>query len=204
MRPVSGFERPIVQWIFVALGVVLIVVAAAEAVALRRGRAQAESLRAAQLNERIQREQIEKRLTHEQATREALTLELARVRGGALTPATQPTLTLTPLTRRGAQPPDATVAQPAAAQSIQLRLVLPAGRVASTARYTIALRTWSGGETIWQRSGITGSTVDGKPMVAAFITGDVLSPGAYEVALTSAPGGEIAAYEVGVRASTDR
>ncbi len=204
MRPVSGFDRPAVQWIFVALGVLLIAVAMAEAVALRRGRTQIESQRAADLNARLQREQLENRLAHERATSEALTLELARVRGGASTPATQPTLTLTPLTKRGAQPPDATVAQPSPAQSIQLRLVLPPGRPAAATRYTIAVRTWSGGDMLWQRSGLAGSTLEGKPMVTAFVTGDVFGPGAYEVALTSTAGAEVAAYELAVRASTER
>jgi len=40
-------------------------------------------------------------------------------------------------------------------------------------------------------------------MVTAFISGDVLSPGAYEVALTTDVAGtsaDVAAYEVGVRA----
>jgi hypothetical protein len=200
MRPVSGFERPVVQWIFVALGVVLIAVVAAEAVALRRGRAQMESVRAARLDDRVQRDQLENRLAHERATREALTLELARVRGGASPAATQPTLTLTPLTRRGAQPPEATVAEPSPAQSIQLRLALPPGRVAPATRYTIAVRTWSGGEMLWHRSGLAGATVDGKPMVTTFVTGDVFAVGAYEVLLTSSgeKSVEIASYEIAV------
>jgi hypothetical protein len=199
MRPVSGFERPIVQWTFVALGVMLIAVVAAEAVALRRGRRQMESVRAARLDDRVQREQLENRMAHERATREALALELARVRGGAAT-ATQPTLTLTPLTRRGAQPPEASVVEPSPAQSIELRLVLPRGRVPPNTRYTIAVRTWSGGELLWQRSGLAASTVDGKPMVAAFVTGDVFTAGAYELLLTSSGENraEIAAYEIAV------
>ncbi len=215
MRPVSGFERPIVQWVFMLLGGLLIAVAAAEAVGLRRGRAQIESLRAANLNARVQQEQLENRLTREQATREALTLELARIRSllsgarpeafdGAATPAGQPTLTLTALAKRDAQPPEPTVVQPPAGQAIQLRLVLPSARREPSARYTVALRTWSGGDLVWQRSGLAGSIVDGKPMVTAFVTGDVFGPGAYEVALTATSGGEIAMYEVGVRASTGR
>jgi hypothetical protein len=202
MRPVSGFERPVVQWSFVALGVVLVAVAAGEAVGLRRARAQIESLRAADLNDRVEQEQLERRLTREQATREALTLELARARTGASTPAAPPTLTLTPLTHRGVQPPDASVSQPTPAEAIQLRLVLPSARATPTARYSITVRTWSGGETIWQRTGLASTTVDGKPMIAAFITGDVLTAGAYEVILNTAGDRavEIATYEIGVRA----
>jgi hypothetical protein len=204
MRPVSGFERPVVQWSFVALGVVLVAVAAGEAVGLRRARAQIESLRAANLNDRVEQEQLERRLTREQATRDALALELARARAGASTPAAPPTLTLTPLTRRGVQPPDASVSQPTPAEAIQLRLVLPSARATPTARYSITVRTWSGGETIWQRTGLASTTVDGKPMIAAFITGDVLTAGAYEVILNTAGDRavEIATYEIGVRART--
>ena len=204
MRPVSGFERPAVQWIYVTLGVVLIAAAATEAVGLRRARAQIESLRAADLNARIEREQLENRLTHEQATREALTLELARVRsspGGAFTPAAEPTLTLMPLKRRGPQPPDPTMAQPPAAQSIHLRLVLPAGRSTTSIRYTIVVRKWSEGETVWQRGGVGASTIDGKPMAETFVTGDVFRTGAYEVLLTSMgeKPADVASYEIAVR-----
>jgi hypothetical protein len=206
MRPVSGFDRPIVQWLFVALGVVLTVVAAGEALGLRRARAAIASLRAAHLESRVQQEQLQNRLAHEQATREALALELTRVRAstGSARPeglAGSPTLTLTPLSKRGAQPPEPTVVQPAAAQPIQLRLVLPRGRATASARYDIAVRTWSGGETVWRRSGIAGSTVDGQPMVTAFVTGDVFAVGAYEVLLTTAgeKPAEVASYEIGVR-----
>ena len=210
MRAVSGLERPIVQWLFVALAVVLIAVAAAEAIGLRRARAEIESLRATRLDARVQQEELQNRLAHEQATREALTLELARVRGstgsapgdgrGGPT-ATQPTLTLTPLTTRGAEPPEPTVTQPPTAQSIQLRLVLPRGRASSPARYNISVRTWSGGETVWQRSGLAGAIIEGQAMVTTFVTGDVFSAGAYEVLLTSIAEKpvEVASYEVAVR-----
>jgi hypothetical protein len=206
MRPVGGFDRPAVQWIYVALGVVLIAVAAAEAVALRRARAQIESLHAADLNGRIEQERLQSRLAHEQATREALALELARVRAptgsgqGASAP-TYPTLTLTPLTKRGAQPPEATVARPPAEQAILLRLVLPDRRLTPSTRYGVVVRTWSGGETIWQRGGVGASIIDGKPMVAAFVTGDVFGTGAYEVLLTSMgeKPADVASYEIAVR-----
>ena len=208
MRPVNGFARPIVQWLFVALAVALIAIAAAEAFALRRAHDEIESLRAARLESRVEQEQLESRLTHEQATREALALELTRVRastglapgsGGA---SAAPTLTLMPLTHRGPKPPDATVAQPPSGQSIELRLVLPRGPAAPAARYAIAVRTWSGGDTVWRRGGLSGSTVDGQPMVTTFVTGDVFATGAYEVLLTS--GAEkpvdVAVYEIAVHA----
>ncbi len=201
MRPVSGFDRPGLQWLFIAIGLVLIGVAAAEGVALRRVRAQVTAARAADLNSRNELDQLRVQTAREQAAREALTLELARQRGsgGAVT---QPTLTLLPLIKRGAQPPEPTVAKPADSQSIQLRLVLPVRQEAADARYAIAIRSWSGGEIVWSRGGLKMTTVEGKRMVMAFISGDVFTPGAYEIALSRTIAGgnlaEVASYEIAV------
>jgi hypothetical protein len=204
MRPVSGFERPRLQWMFIALAVVLIAVAVGEGIALLRARTEIATLRAADLNARTQIDQLSAQAARERAAREAFSLQLARQRGDA-PPATQPTLTLFPLTKRGAQPPDATVAKPADHQSIQLRLVLPGRKELPQARYAVLIRTWSGGDTVWSRNGLAPTTVDNKRMVTAFITGDVFVPGAYEISLTRMVAGdvgtpaEVASYEVGVR-----
>jgi hypothetical protein len=201
MRQVSGFERPAVQWLFVGVGVVLISVAASEAVALRRARTQIDSLRAADLNARIEQERLQAQVAREQAARESLTLQLAR-QSGTGAPVVQPTLTLSPLSRRGAQPPEPTVVKPADNQVIQLRLLLPASAKSEVPRYRIAVRLWSGGDAVWSRGGLTMSTVDGQRMVTALNSGDVWSPGAYEIALTTDAGdksADVAAYEVGVR-----
>lgn len=201
MRPVNGFQRPGFQWLFVALGVVLVVVAAAEGITLRRMRADGATLRAAELNTRIELDRVRALLAREQASREALTLELTRQRsrGDGIN---QPTLTLSPLTTRAAQPPDPTVTKPADQQSIQLRLVLPSVAEPRDARYSIAIRRWSSGETVWSRSGLRMTPLEKGPMVTAFITGDVLAPGAYEIALSrlGAEGAvEVAGYEVSIR-----
>lgn len=202
MRPVSGFERPGLQWLFLTLGVVLVVLAAGEAVGLRRARGQMEALRAADLNARIEREQLQARAAREQSARESLSLEVARLRGSR-PGVNQPTLTLSPLQKRGATPPEATVERPADGQAIQLRLALPPGRPPHASSYTVVVRTWSGGDIIWSRSGLSLSTVDNRPMVTTFITGDVFAPGAYEIALSGTSGGnkteDVAAYEVAVR-----
>jgi hypothetical protein len=201
MRPVSGFDRPGVQWLFILLGIALIAVAVGEAAALLRARAAIRSLRAESVNDRVTREQLEARAAREQSARESLSLELARQRGAGAA-VTQPTLTLTPLRKRGAQPPDPTVAKPAEGQSIQLRLVLPPGAEPPDARYTIVVRTWTRGDTVWSRGGVAMSTVDNKRMVTTFITGDVFSPGAYEIALTRHAGemtADVSSYEVGIR-----
>jgi hypothetical protein len=203
MRPVSGFERPGLQWLFVATAVVLVGLAALEAVGLRRLRGQVESLRASDLNGRIEREQLQARMAREQSAREAFSLEVARLRGGPHAGASQPTLTLSPLTRRGATPPDPTVERPADNQAIELRLLLPPGPASRASNYRVAVRAWSGGETIWSRSGLAASTVERQTMVTAFVTGDVFAPGAYEVALTAVSSdkkvADVAAYEIAVR-----
>jgi hypothetical protein len=203
MRPVSGFDRPALQWLFIALGVVLIAVAAGEGVALLRARSEIATMRAADLNTRIELDKLSAQAARDQAAREALTLELARQRGTGR-PVTQPTLTLAPLTKRKAEPPDPTVAKPADHQAIQLRLLLATRNEPADARYTIAIRTWSGGDSVWSRAGLTATTVDKKRMVTAFITGDVFAPGAYEILLTRVVGGspvDVASYELAIRPS---
>jgi hypothetical protein len=208
MRPVSGFDRPGLQWLFVALGAVLVIVAVIEAVGLRRLRHEIATLRASDLSGRIEREALQAKGAREQSAREALSLEVARLRGGTRAGVSGPTLTLSPLIKRGPSPPEPTVEPLSESQPIQLRLLLPRGQAASAATYVVVVRTWSGGETIWSRGAVRASTVEGRPMVTAFITGDVFAPGAYEVALVKrAPDGkesEVAAYEVAVRAPADR
>ena len=203
MRPVRGFERPVLQWLFVALGWLLMTIAAGEAVGLRRAHAVIAGLRAADLNSRMERQQLDTRLAREQAARESFALELGRVRGSVTTAITsEPTLTLSPIVSRRATPPDATVAVPDPAQAILLRLVLPKGHGPSTERYAVALRTWSKGGVVWSRSDLGISAVDGKAAVTARLTGDVLTPGAYEIRLTKAtqdgPPVDVAFYEIAI------
>jgi hypothetical protein len=201
MRVVRGFEKPALQWVFVALAVALIVIATGEAVGLRRTRSVIAELRAADLNSRMERQQLETRLAREQAARESFALELGRVRGSvSTTAASEPTLTLTPIVTRRATPPDPTVAVPAPAQSILLRLLVPGSRARSTDRYAVAVRTWSKGDVVWSRSDLRASTIDRKTAVTARLTGDVFAPGAYEIRLTNTPEdgppAEVAFYEI--------
>jgi hypothetical protein len=202
MRPVSGFERAGIQWLFIGLGLVLMATAAVEGLALRRARMQIAAMRTTDLSARLEIDALRARATREQAARERVTFELAHQRGAA-SAITEPTLTLSPLSKRGAQAPEPTVTKPDDHQSIQLRLLLPARAEAADARYTIVIRTWTGGDTVWSRGGLSMTTVDTKRMVTSFITGDVFTPGAYEIALarTSQGGGssDVAAYEVAIR-----
>ncbi len=153
------------------------------------------------MNARLEREQLQAHAARDQAAREALSLELARQRGAAA-PGARPTLTLSPLVKRAAQPPEPTVGKQPDNQSIQLRLLLPPGAEPQSARYTIVVRTWTGGDAVWSRGGLTPSTADGKRVVTAFIAGDVFAPGPYEITLTrnaSDTRTEVAAYEVAIR-----
>jgi hypothetical protein len=183
MRPVKGFEQPVLQWMFVAAGAALVVVAAGEAVALRRMHGAVEVLRAADLNARVERQQLELRLTREQAARESFALAAQRGSDRAAD-ARESTLTLSAITVRRPTPADPTVLAPLPEQSIVLRLILPGGRADSGRRYAVALRGWSGGRVLWSRSDLRASAIEGKAAVTARITGDILRPGAYEFALT--------------------
>jgi hypothetical protein len=203
MRAVSGFERPAIQWLFVALAVVLIVLGGAVTLALWRTRADIETLRAANLQARVDQQAIEARLARETAARESLSLELARLRGSAAAVSAPPTLTLQPLRSRGSLPPPATVEAPGAALVIELRLLLPAGGRVHPGPYAIALRDWSGGDVLWTRGRVPQGRVDGRPAVVALMSGDVLRSGAFEITVTAADGSgarvDVAAYEVTVR-----
>jgi hypothetical protein len=199
MRPISGLERPWAQWLLVALSVLLIALAAWGAIGLRRASREIERIKAADLEARVEREQIERRLAREQSTRESLALELARHRTRAAEGSAPPTLTLWPLRTRGSIPPEATVALPSATQVIDVRLVLPRGVDRRHAQFHATMRSWSGGDTIWTRGRLTASSLEGRPTVVARVPGDVFQPGAYEIALTAGSGGAaagVASYEV--------
>ena len=201
MRPISGLERPWAQWLLLALSLLLIFVAAAVAIGLRRASQEIERLRAVDLEARVEHEELERRLAREQSTRESLALELARHRSRAGAARELPTLTLWPLRTRRATPAEATVLPPAATELIDLRLVLPRGAERRHTHFQAAMRSWSGGDTIWSRGHLTPATVDGRPTIVTRVPGEILQPGAYEIAVTGAgggPGSDVASYEVTV------
>ena len=204
MRPVSGLDRPAVQWFFVITAIVLIAVAVLEAAALRRARGEIASVRTSELNARLELSTLQSTSARERSAREALSLEVARLRRGGREGSAVPTLTLSPLTRRGSNPPDSTVDAPGKDAMIELRLVLPV-RAVRAGSYTIAVRAWTGGETIWSRGGLRATSIEGRATVSALITGDVFAPGAYEVVLTTTStdgkASDVAAYEVATRSS---
>lgn len=201
MRPVRGLDRPVVQWTFVALAAVLIVLAALLAIAVRRLNGTLQDLHASRLQERSEREQLEARLARERSTREALTLELGRLRSGTaggVAPRDVPTLTLQPLRSRESTPPPPTMSAPAPTQIVQLRLVLPPGADAARAPFTLTVRDWTSGEVRLTRGGLTAAAIERGKAVAAYVAGDVFPAGAHEVILRSTEG-EIASYEITVK-----
>lgn len=205
MRPISGFDRPALQYLFVVLSVVLIAVAAWGAVSVRRAAREIERLHASELNGRLEREQLEARAAREQSARESLALQIARSKSGETTTGKMtevPSLTLMPLARRGPEPPPPTVAPPQPEQVIALRLMLPRGVDPREGSYQIAIRSWQGGQTIWSRGALAATRVDGRGAVQAYLTGEVFGAGSYEALLTgTGPDGapkEIASYELTV------
>lgn len=203
MHPVSGLERPWIQWTFVALGVLLIALVAAEAIAIRRTREALQTARVAEMNARLDRQQLDIQLGRERSAREALAFDAARLRGSAASSAsTPPTLTLTPLGKRGPTPPAPSVETPARELVIELRLTLPRNVPRGLHDFTIAIRHWSTGEAVWTRSGIASAAADDPAAVTAFVTGDALAAGAYEILLTavnaSGQPAEVATYEVAI------
>lgn len=208
MRPVSGFERPGLQWAFAALGLLLVVIAGWEAVGLRRAQSTIQALRAAALDARAERQRLELRVSQEQSARESFALEAARLRGTLTAGSPEPTLTLAPATLAHPAPPEPTVAALAPGQVVLLRLIL-AGRKGDPAhRYEIAIRSWSGGAIRWSRSDLQAASVDGRAAVLARVTGDVLAPGAYEIVLKeTGPDGtthDAGAYEVAIGPASGR
>jgi hypothetical protein len=206
MRPVRGLERPLLQWIFVGLSVVLIGVVVVQALALRRERGRREAIHANELEVRLDHQELEMRMARERSAREALSLEVARLRGksaGSNPPSAPPTLTLTPISTPSATAPEASVEQPPPDQLIALRLVLP--RAADVRRtFNVSVRSWSGGSVLWMRGNVPATAVDGRQMVVASIAGDVLASGAYEITVSTEPtdgqpSTQVASYQVAVR-----
>lgn len=200
MRAVRGFERPAVQWTFAALAMVLSALVAALSFATWRLNGTVRGLRAAGIEERTRHQQVEARLARERATREALALEIARLRGGERPSAAidVPTLTLQPLRRRESTPPAPTMTAPAPSQMIELRLVLPRGPDPAQRRYEVIVRDWVTGHVWLTRAGLTMTRIDGAPVVTAYVPGDVFASGSHEAILKSGDA-EIATYEITVK-----
>ena len=200
MRPISGFERPLIQWLFVLLSLVLMIAAGGAAWVARRANAAADLARAAEEGARFEGQQLDAQLARERSSREALSLELTRRReSGAEPTRVIPTLTLIPVTVRGATPPEPSVTTQHATQVIELRLVLPSAGTRHR-YYDVTLRDWSSGQSVWSRGGLIATTIDRQSMLTTYVTGELFRPGVYELlASGQTPEGkkeEVASYEI--------
>ena len=194
MRSVSGLDRPALQWLFVACGVLLIAVAVWTGVALVRTRKALDVARANAVQAQTDRDQTDAALARERSAREALTLQLGRERQSAAPP-TVPTLTLSPVRTKSPKGPE-TAVPTTTAPVVQLRLVLPP-HTPTNGTFSITLRSWTTGDVLWSRGMLHAGDADGKPAVVASITSDVLAAGAYELVLSAgSPASELAVYEV--------
>jgi hypothetical protein len=207
VRPVKGFERPLLQWMVVAGCVLLVAMLVSATLSVRRTTAQVGELLESQRVCRSEQDALHAQLAKERAAREAFSLELARVRaqqGSEDTkPAETPSLTLVPPKDRGAVPPGESLVAPERGQTIQLRLLLPPKVAVKNGAFQVAARDWSTGLAMWSTAAATTDTVDGRRAVVAHVTGEMLRPGSYEVTVTGAgSAGEapepIAIYEVTV------
>lgn len=196
MRSLPGFDRAAVQWAFTAASIVLVGVTILVTLEVRRRSDDVRMLTKELEGARAEISRLEGQLVRERSTREALALELGRRRDPS-TSATPPSLTLYPESRRTGQPPAASLAAPGPDGLIQLRLVLPAAvRVEATAPLDLALRDWSSGKVMWTRGNLRPDLVEHRSAVSAYVSGDLLASGAYELVLRNAAGDAIASYEL--------
>lgn len=174
LRGVPGGERPLVQWLMVALAVAIVGLAL---FLLQRDRAARETLRALQdeLRAADDREmKLERQLARERSAREAFEIGLGRERAAN---APQGIALEAGLDRSGR--PKQEVLLPADVARVQFVLPLKGPRLA---RYRAALRTFSEGDELWVHAALR-ADVDPKRLFVA-VPIDVLAPGAYELALT--------------------
>ena len=205
-----GFERPRVQWMVIGLCAVLTIMLMAATV---RMRALQDLLRKADqvigVNDK-QRQTLERDLARERSAREALALELARVRSGSASTVggrpgagTPSTLTLDPLVKRSGSPPEKNIDAPTPDTIVEFRLLLPDKARTDLKELQITARDWSTGTVRWTIATVRLGSAVGRRAALAYVTGEMLAPGAYEFVL--APVGEggpqpdsVAAYELGV------
>lgn len=205
MKPINGLERPVVQWVVIAGALVLMVLLALTTLTVRRTRGQIDELLAAQGALRADNEALDAQAARERSAREAFELEVTRLRARgapAEARAEAPTLTLRPPETRGPKPPEPTVRAPDRTQVIQLRLVLPTTSAAAEGPFEIMARDWSSGRAVWTVTvGKIPPTIHAERALVAYITGEMLAPGAYEIVVRMAGAAApepVASYEVSV------
>jgi hypothetical protein len=200
MKPVPGLSRFGAQWALVVGAVVLIAVLWWALLELRASRGAQRAL--TESVERVHRERsaLEADLARERATREALALEIARLRSAGGTSAAVPqvpTLTLTPGAPAGGAAPETAITAPAPERTVELRLVLPAS-APRLEHASIVARDWSTGGGRWTITG-RAAVGEGRRLVRAFVTGEMLAAGSYEILLRGDGDETVAVYGMGIR-----
>lgn len=208
MRPVKGLDKPLVQWFLLAACAVMTILLVLAARSVARATRQVDDLVAGQTTAAVDRQSLEEQLTRERATREALALEIARLRarqGPETSSGSEiPTLTLAPTASLGVGPPEPTVAEPGRAQLIELRLLMPETVGDNVKTCQIIARDWSTGQPRWSRADVPVADIDGRRAAVAYVTGEMFAPGAYELLVTPTASDTGASeptvsFEVGVR-----
>jgi hypothetical protein len=204
LKQIGALDRPCVQWIVVLGSATLTALLAVSSVMQWRAGVQVDRLEALVLESRAGREAIERELMRERSARQALSLELKRLRERDRDGLAYATLTMSPLTNRGPLPAGSMTNEADRRQTIELRLVLPKGQGGSSGQLQITARDWSTGQVYWSRARTTTAVVEGRRAVIAYVTGEMLPAGAYELLLTSPQPGasvspQIAAYELVVQ-----
>lgn len=208
MRPVNGLDRPLVQWLLLAGCLGLTALLASQTRSMQSANRQIDELVAAEREATDGLQSLEAELARERAAREALSLEIGRLRARlpeAATAAGEPaTLTLAPPVSRAATVPEPTVEAPDRAQIIELRLLMPDTAGDALGDFTIAARDWSTGHVRWSRADVPLVVLDGRKAVVLYVSGEMFPPGAYEVMVTPTSSGTeapepVASFEVAVR-----
>jgi len=208
MRPVKGLDNPLVQWVLLAGCLAVTALLVLQTRSMQRMSRQVDDLLAAEREATDERQSLEAQLARERATREALSLEIARLRArlpeGEAAAGEAATLTLVPPGNRGATPPEPTVEAPDRAQIVELRLLMPDAVGDEFKDFRISARDWSTGLVRWSRAGVPLAVVEGRRAIVLYVTGEMLAPGAYELSVTPISNGTdasepVASFEVGVR-----
>jgi hypothetical protein len=173
IRGVPGADRPVVQWLLVALCLVIVVQAG---LLIRRDRetergvrAMAHDLRAAAERQ----ESLEREVARERSAREAFEIGLGKERAAN----TLPGIPLEPGLDSDGKPKQQ-LRIPADVGRVQL--VLPVGGKRFD-RYRVAIRPWTGGEELWVHAMVR-ADVDPKRVFVP-VPVEVLTPGAYALLL---------------------
>lgn len=168
------------QWLFLALSIGIVLLAAG---VLKRDRAIDATVR--QLREDLKEEaarqfDLERQLARERSARQAFEIGLGRERAANSLPG----IPLEPGLDRSGQPAQE-IRIPPDATRVQLVLPLKGKRYD---RYRVAIRPWAGGDEVWVHAMLHADIDPGRLFVAVPL--DAVPPGAYELSLSGiAPDG---------------